>query len=192
MGDSKRWSAADFAAVAWVALHVYASVQSFRHGLYQTYTGRTWALLTIWLLGLLALDAWLSAGRPGLLRFAKWYWGFSAALATGVILAVELDLIRDVNGFLVFAVLCSFLTPLNQLLAFTWLLFKELAGLSGIVRYGAGCGGYCFSASSISCTSPGSTTVPKGNITDEKKTVRFSSLRPSPVHTAHRLCPVDN
>ena len=70
MGDSKRWSAADFAAVAWVALHVYASVQSFRHGLYQTYTGRTWVLLTIWLLGLLALDAWLSAGRPGMQRRA--------------------------------------------------------------------------------------------------------------------------
>lgn len=134
MGDSKRWSAADFAAVAWVALHVYASVQSFRHGLYQTYTGRTWVLLTIWLLGLLALDAWLSAGRPGLLRFAKWYWVFSAALAAGALLTVLLDL--TLSWSLVIGVLCSLLTPLNQLLAFAWLLFDEWAGLRGSARYG--------------------------------------------------------
>ena len=135
MGDKKRWSAADFAAVAWVALHVYASVQSFRHGLYQTYTGRTWVLLTIWLLGLLALDAWLSAGRPGMLRFAKWYWAFSAALALGALLVAALRLSLD--WALVVGVLCSLLMPLFQLLAFSWLFFDELAGLRGSARFGA-------------------------------------------------------
>ena len=140
MGDSKKWSAVDFAAVVWVILHFYASVHAFGYGLYQTYTGRTWVLLTVWLLGLLALDVWLAGGRPGLLRFAKWYWAFSAALAAGVILAADLGLIHDVNGFVVLGVLCSFLTPLNQLLAFTWLLFQWLADLPGMVRYSGGSG----------------------------------------------------
>lgn len=144
MGDSKRWSAADFAAVAWVALHFYTSVSAFGYGLYQTYTTRFWILLVVWLAGLLVLDVRLVSGGAGLLRFVKWYWGFSAALAAGVILAAELELIRDVNGILVFGVLCSFLTPLNQLLAFTWLLSKELAGLQGVLRYGAGCGAALF------------------------------------------------
>ena len=145
MGDNKRWSAADFAALLWVALHLYTSVQAFLYSLYQTYTGWIWVLLTVWLLGLLALDAWLyAAGRPGLLRFVKWYWAFSAALTAGVILAGELDLIHDVNGFFIFGVLCSFLTPLNQLLAFTWLLFKWLADLPGIARYSSGCGAVLF------------------------------------------------
>ena len=98
MGSSKRWSAADFAALLWVALHFYTGVQAFLHGLYRTYTGWTWVLLAVWLLGLLALDVRLyAAGRPGLLRFVKWYWAFSAALTTGVMLAADLDLIRDVN-----------------------------------------------------------------------------------------------
>lgn len=141
MGDNRKWSAADFAALLWVALHFYTSVHAFGYGLYQTYTNRTWVLLTVWLLGLLALDAWLyAAGRPGLLRFVKWYWVFSAAMAAAVILAAELGLIHDVSGLLIFGVLCSFLTPMNQLLAFTWLLFKWLADLPGIVRYGSGCG----------------------------------------------------
>ena len=66
MGDNKRWHAADFAAVGWVVLHVYASVQAFLHSLYQTYTSWTWVLLAVWLLGLVALDVWLAGGRPGL------------------------------------------------------------------------------------------------------------------------------
>ena len=141
MGDNRKWSAADFAALLWVILHLYASVHAFGYGLYQTYTNWTWVLLTVWLLGLLALDAWLyAAGRPGLLRFVKWYWAFSAAMAAIVILAAELGLIHDVNGILIFGVLCSFLTPMHQLLAFTWLLLKWLADLPGIVRYGGGCG----------------------------------------------------
>ena len=144
MEENKRWSAADFAALLWAALHLYASVQAFKYGLYQTYTGWIWVLLAVWFLGLLALDVWLAGGRPGLLRFAKWYWAFSAALAAGVILAAELDLIHDVNGFLIFGVLCSFLTPLNQLLAFTWLLFKWMAGLPGMSRSGVGCGAALF------------------------------------------------
>ena len=141
MGDKKRWTAA---GAVWVVLHFYTSVSAFGYGLYQTYTTRFWILLGVWLVGLLALDVWLAAGRPGLLRFAKWYWAFCAALTAGVILAADLDLIHDVNGFLVFGVLCSFLTPLNQLLAFTWLLSKALAGLQGILRYGAGCGAVLF------------------------------------------------
>lgn len=145
MGDNKKWSAADLAAVVWVVLHFYTSVHAFMYSLYQTYTSWTWVLLAVWVLGLLTLDAWLyAAGRPGLLRFVTWYWAFSVTLTVGVILAADLDLIHDVNGFLVFAVLCSFLTPLHQLLAFTWLLSRELAGLQGVLRYGAGCGAVLF------------------------------------------------
>ena len=144
MGDSKRWTAADAESLLWVALHLYTSVSAFGYGLYQTYTTRFWILLVVWLAGLLVLDVRLVSGGAGLLRFVKWYWGFSAALAAGVILAAEVQLIRDVNGILVFGVLCSFLTPLNQLLAFTWLLSKELAGLPAIVRYSGGCGAALF------------------------------------------------
>ena len=144
MGDSKRWTAADAESLLWVALHLYTSVSAFGYGLYQTYTTRFWILLVVWLAGLLVLDVRLVSGGAGLLRFVKWYWGFSAELAAGVILAAELQLIRDVNGILVFGVLCSFLTPLNQLLAFTWLLSKELAGLPAIVRYSGGCGAALF------------------------------------------------
>ena len=145
MGDKKRWPAAGFAAAAWVVLHFFTSVSAFGYGLYQTYTTRFWILLVVWLVGLLALDAWLYAGgRPGLFRFAKWYWAFSAALTAGVILAADLGLIHDVNGFLVFGVLCSFVTPLNQLLAFTWLLFQWLADLPGMARYSGGCGAALF------------------------------------------------
>ena len=144
MGDSKRWTAADAESLLWVALHLYTSVSAFGYGLYQTYTTRFWILLVVWLAGLLVLDVRLVSGGAGLLRIVKWYWGFSAALAAGVILAAELQLIRDVNGILVFGVLCSFLTPLNQLLAFTWLLSKELAGLPAIVRYSGGCGAALF------------------------------------------------
>ena len=144
MGDSKRWTAADAESLLWVALHLYTSVSAFGYGLYQTYTTRFWILLVVWLAGLLVLDVRLVSGGAGLLRFVKWYWGFSAVLAAGVILAAELELIRDVNGILVFGVLCSFLTPLNQLLAFTWLLSKELAGLPAIVRYSGGCGAALF------------------------------------------------
>lgn len=144
MGGQKRWTAADAASLLWVALHLYTSVSAFGYGLYQTYTTRFWILLVVWLAGLLVLDVRLVSGGAGLLRFVKWYWGFSAALAAGVILAAELELIRDVNGILVFGVLCSFLTPLNQLLAFTWLLSKELAGLPALVRYSGGCGAALF------------------------------------------------
>lgn len=135
MGDKKRWSAVDFAAAAWVALHFYASVQAFMYGLYQTYTSWTWVLLAVWLLGLLALDAWLHAsGRPGLLRFAKWYWAFSSALALGALFVATLRLSLD--WALAVGVLCALLAPLFQLLAFSWLLFEELAGLRGSARFG--------------------------------------------------------
>ena len=134
MGDNKRWSAADFAALAWVALHLYTSVQAFLHSLYQTYTSWTWVLLSVWLLGLLALDVWLAGGRPGLLRFAKWYWVFSAALAAGGLLVATLRL--SLNWAEILGMICALLTPLYQLMAFSWLLFDELAGLRGSVQFG--------------------------------------------------------
>lgn len=134
MGSSKRWSAADFAALLWAALHLYTSVQSFKYGLYQTYTGWIWVLLAVWLLGLLALDVWLAAGRPRLLRFAKRYWAFSAALAAGGLLVSTLGL--SLGGVVVLGMICALLTPLYQLMAFSWLLFDELAGLRGSVQFG--------------------------------------------------------
>ena len=134
MGDNKRWSAADFAAVAWVALHFYTSVSAFGYGLYQTYTTRFWILLVVWLVGLLVLDVRLVSGGAGLLRFAKWYWASSAALALGTLLVATLRLSLD--WALVAGVLCALLTPLFQLLAFSWLLFDEFAGLRGSARFG--------------------------------------------------------
>ncbi|MCI9578602.1 MAG: hypothetical protein HFF98_07125, partial [Oscillibacter sp.] len=133
MGDNKQWPAADFAALLWAALHLYTSVQSFKYGLYQTYTGWIWVLLAVWLLGLLALDVWLAAGRPRLLRFAKRYWAFSAALAAGGLLVSTLGL--ALGGGVVLGI-CALLTPLYQLMAFSWLLFDELAGLRGSVQFG--------------------------------------------------------
>lgn len=134
MGDNKRWSAADFAALAWVALHFYASVHAFMYGLYQTYTGWTWVLLSVWLLGQLAIDVWIRSGRPGLLRFVKWYWAFSAALAAGGLLVATLRL--SLGWVEILGMICALLTPLYQLLAFSWLLFDELAGLRGSARFG--------------------------------------------------------
>ena len=134
MGDNKRWSSADFAALLWVALHLYTSVQAFLHSLYQTYTSWTWVLLAVWLLGLVALDVWLAGGRPGLLRFAKWYWVFSAALAAGGLLVATLRL--SLNWAEILGMICALLTPLYQLMAFSWLLFDELAGLRGSVQFG--------------------------------------------------------
>ena len=131
MGDNKKWSAANATALLWVALHFYASVHAFMHGLYQTYTIWSWVLLTVWLLGLLALDARLYAGgRRGLLRFVKWYWAFSAAMAAAVILAGELDLIHDVNG-------CW---PLRGCCFNGWRTCRELSGTAGAA------GRYCSSA----------------------------------------------
>lgn len=134
MGGNKRWRAADFAAVGWVALHLYTSVLAFMHGLYQTYTNLTWVLLSVWLLGQLAIDVWISSRRPGLLRFVKWFWGFSTALAAGGLLAATLRL--SLGWVEILGMICALLTPLYQLLAFTWLLFDELAGLRGNVRFG--------------------------------------------------------
>jgi hypothetical protein len=133
MGDNKRWSAADFAALLWVALHLCTSVLAFMHGLYQTYTSWTWVLLTVWLLGQLAIDVWISSGKPGLLRFVKWYWGLSTALAVGGLLVATLRL--SLGWVEILGMICALLTPLYQLLAFAWLLFDELAGLRGSLRF---------------------------------------------------------
>ena len=77
MGDNKRWSAADFAALLWVALHLCTSVLAFMHGLYQTDTSWTWVLLTVWLLGQLAwlcglLDRPEPASARDLLPLFSW------------------------------------------------------------------------------------------------------------------------
>ena len=134
MGYNKKWSAADFAALLWVVLHLCTSVLAFMHGLYQTYTNWTWVLLSVWLLGQLALDVWLVSGRPGLLRFVKWYWGFSATLAAGGLLVATQRL--SLNWAVMLGLICAILTPLYQLLAFAWLLFDELLGLRGNIRFG--------------------------------------------------------
>jgi hypothetical protein len=83
MGDNKRWSAADIAALLWVVLHFFTSIRSYFEDWYYTYTGWSWAFLGIWLLGQLAIDMWIRSGRPGLLRFVKWYWGVRRCLGGG-------------------------------------------------------------------------------------------------------------
>ena len=83
MGDNKRWSTADVAALLWVVLHFFTSIHSYFESWYYTYTGWSWAFLGIWLLGQVVIDVWISSGKPGLLRFVKWYWGISAVLAAG-------------------------------------------------------------------------------------------------------------
>lgn len=128
MGDNKRWSAADVAAVAWVALHFYTGVHAFLYGLHRTYTSWTWVLLGIWLLGLLALDIWLYAsGGAELLRSLKWLWGFSAGMYGVMVLGGLLDWTIPDMVALVF-VICAFVTPLFQQEALFW-LFRETVGL---------------------------------------------------------------
>lgn len=135
MGDNRKWSAADFATLLWVALHLYTSVRSFFEGWYYTYTAWSWAFLGIWLLGLLALDARLYVSeRPGLLRLVKWYWAFSAALAAGGLMVSTLSL--SLEWAMTPGMICALLTPLYQFMAFAWLLFDELAGLRGSLRFG--------------------------------------------------------
>lgn len=113
--------------LAWVLLHFYTSFTTFFESWYKTYTGRSWILLGVWLLGLLALDVCLVFGGAELLRSLKWYWGFSAGLYGVILLGTLLDWsFPDLAAFVV--VLSSFLTPFHQLTAFNWLLFGETAG----------------------------------------------------------------
>ena len=122
MGGNKRWSVADVAAVAWVALHFYTGVHAFLYGLHRTYTSWTWVLLGIWLLGLLALDIWLYAsGGAELLRSLKWLWGFSAGIYGVMVLGGLLDwTIPDMAALV--CVICAFVEALF------W-LFRETVGL---------------------------------------------------------------
>ena len=39
MGDNKRWSTADIAALLWVVLHFFTSIHSYFESWYYTYTG---------------------------------------------------------------------------------------------------------------------------------------------------------
>uniref|UniRef100_UPI00272A1C1B hypothetical protein n=1 Tax=uncultured Oscillibacter sp. TaxID=876091 RepID=UPI00272A1C1B len=134
MGDNKRWSSADIAALLWVVLHFFTSIHSYFESWYYTYTGWSWAFLGIWLLGQVVIDVWISSGKPGLLRFVKWYWGISAALAAGGLFVSTLSVSFWV-GILLWTI-CAFLTPLYQLLAFAWLLFDKLLGIRGSTLYG--------------------------------------------------------
>lgn len=121
--------------LAWAVLHLYTSVRTLFENMYYTYTGWSWFFLGLWLSGLLALDALLYFfGGAKLLRSLKWYWGFSAVLAAGGLL-IALEILWS-DWATVVGILCSLPTPLNQLLAFSWLLFDELAGIKGHVLFG--------------------------------------------------------
>ena len=61
MGGSKRWSAADIAALLWVVLYFFTSIHSCFQSRYYTYTGWSWAILGIWLLGQLGIDVWITS-----------------------------------------------------------------------------------------------------------------------------------
>ena len=123
----KRQRAVGTAAFAWFVLHVFTAVRTFFENWYNTYTGWSWMFLGIWLLGLLALDAWLYAsGKAEPLRSLKWFWGFSAGMYGVMTLCALLDWTMPDLAALVF-VICSFVTPVHQLTAFAW-LFRGLAG----------------------------------------------------------------
>lgn len=126
-----------WAVCAWVILHFYTCIHTFFENWYYTYTTLSWFFLGIWLLGLLVLDVRLYFFRgTGLLRGLKWYWGVSTVVeAGGFLLAMDI-----LPSGLLFGpvILCSFLTPMNQLMAFSWLLFYQMAGLRGDAWYRSG------------------------------------------------------
>nr|WP_325222057.1 hypothetical protein [uncultured Oscillibacter sp.] len=118
-----------------VILHFYTGVRTFFENWYYTYTASSWIFLGLWLLCLLVLDVWLYFFRGAeLLRSLKWFWGFSAVLAAGGLLMSTLSLSLD--WAVILGMICAFVTPLYQLTAFAWLLFDELAGLRGSLRFG--------------------------------------------------------
>lgn len=120
------------AAAAWAVLHFLTGVRAFFESWYNTYTGLSWALLGIWLLGLLAVDVWMYfSGGPEPLRSLKWYWGFSAGLYGVMLLAILLDWPSCPDWIALIFVISTFLTPFHQLTAFLWLLLQGLAGLGG-------------------------------------------------------------
>ncbi len=122
------------AVTAYVILHFYTSVRTFFENWYYTYTASSWTFLGLWLLCLLALDVWLYFfGGAELPRSLKWFWGFSAALAAGGLLVSTQRLSLDWAATL--WIICGFVTPLYQLMAFAWLLFDEWAGLRGSLRF---------------------------------------------------------
>lgn len=123
------------AVTSCVILHFYTGVRTFFENWYYTYTASSWIFLGLWLLCLLALDVWLYFfGGAELLRSLKWFWGFSSALAAGGLLVATLRLSLD--WAVILGMICAFVTPLYQLMAFAWLLFDELAGLRGSLRFG--------------------------------------------------------
>lgn len=133
-GTKKAIGAA--AVTACVTLHFYTSIRTFFENWYYTYTASSWIFLGLWLLGLLTLDIWLRFfGGAELLRSLKWYWGFSALLFAVFFLGVLLDYTTPPALFTVPIVILMFLAPVNQCLAFSWLLFDRIAGLAGSARY---------------------------------------------------------
>lgn len=133
-GEIGRIPAIAAAVPIWVVLHFYTAIRTFLEGWYYTYTNWSWTFLGLWLLGLLALDTWLYfSGGAKLLRSLKWYWALSAGLGIGALLTA-LEVLQQ--GWAL-GVICSFVTPLNQILAFAWGLFFMMASLQGKVLYGA-------------------------------------------------------
>lgn len=129
------------AVLAWAALHFYTSVRTFFENWYNTYTAWSWTFLGLWALGLLAMDVLLyfpEEGDAEPLRSVKWYWGAGTGLMAVSFAGVLADF-RTVPGWIaiIFFIL-MFLVPANQLLAFSWLLFHQMAGLDGSALNRAG------------------------------------------------------
>lgn len=136
MSEQRKKALTIAVVTACVILHVYTSIRTFFENWYYTYTGWSWTFLGLWLLGLLALDSWLRLfGGAELLRSLKWYWGFSTLLFAVFFLGILLDYTTPPAPLTILLVISMFLAPVNQCLAFSWLLFDRIAGLTGSARY---------------------------------------------------------
>lgn len=136
MSERRKRALTAAAVTACVVLHFYTSIRTFFENWYYSYTVWSWTFLGLWLLGLMALDIWLCFfGGAELLRSLKWYWGFSALVFAVFFLGVLLDYTTPPALFTALIVILMFLAPVNQCLAFSWLLFDQIAGLTGSARY---------------------------------------------------------
>ena len=127
MGDKRRRRAVSAGALLWMVLHVCTSVYAWLCVLYSDYTRWTWILLGLWLLTLLALDAWLYvSGDAEPSRSLKWFWGFSSGMYGVIVLGALLDWTMPDLAALVFWI-NLFLTPFYQLEALLWRA-RELMG----------------------------------------------------------------
>ena len=136
MSEKKKKILTAAAVTACVVLHFYTSIRTFFENWYNDYTAWSWTFLGLWLAGLLALDIWLwFFGGAELLRSLKWYWGFSTLLFAAFSLGILLNYTTPPAPFTVLIVILMFLAPVNQCLAFSWLLFDQIAGFSGSAQY---------------------------------------------------------